>query len=117
MSLDARQRCVFEAKLAEQAERHDGASTSDAIDGAIDGATDERRIDRVEARAGARGASRIDASRGRRDRRVREGAGAMTRRVEATDGSTRRGARRGRRTSEGDAGAVRARGRRRAHDG
>jgi hypothetical protein len=42
---------VFEAKLAEQAERHDGASTSDAIDGAIDGATDERRIDRVEARA------------------------------------------------------------------
>ena len=47
MSLDARQRCVFEAKLAEQAERHDGASTSDAIDGAIDGATDERRIDRV----------------------------------------------------------------------
>jgi hypothetical protein len=63
MSLDARQRCVFEAKLAEQAERHDGASTSDAIDGAIDGATDERRIDRVEARAGARGASRIDASR------------------------------------------------------
>ena len=94
MSLDARQRCVFEAKLAEQAERHDGASTSDAIDGAIDGATDERRIDRVEARAGA-----------------------MTRRDEATDGSTRRGARRGRRTSEGDAGAVRARGRRRAHDG
>ena len=71
MSLDARQRCVFEAKLAEQAERHDGASTSDATDGAIDGATDERRIDRVEARAGARGASRIDASRARRDRRER----------------------------------------------
>jgi hypothetical protein len=108
MSLDARQRCVFEAKLAEQAERHDGASTSDAIDGAIDGATDERRIDRVEARAGARGASRTTRA---------NGAGAMTRRDEATDGSTRRGARRGRRTSEGDAGAVRARGRRRAHDG
>ena len=58
MSLDARQRCVFEAKLAEQAERHDGASTSDAIDGAIDGATDERRIDRVEARAARRGSTR-----------------------------------------------------------
>jgi hypothetical protein len=28
MSLDARQRCVFEAKLAEQAERYDGATTT-----------------------------------------------------------------------------------------
>jgi hypothetical protein len=107
MSLDARQRCVFEAKLAEQAERHDGASTSDAIDGAIDGRTDERRIDRVADRRVARATRSTRAN----------GAGAMTRRVEATDGSTRRGARRGRRTSEGDAGAVRARGRRRAHDG
>jgi hypothetical protein len=67
MSLDARQRCVFEAKLAEQAERHDGASTSDAIDGAIDGATDERRIDRVEARAGARDAIDANERRGRDD--------------------------------------------------
>ena len=55
---------MFEAKLAEQAERHDGASTSDAIDGAIDGATDERRIDRVEARA-------EDARRDRRERTAR----------------------------------------------
>jgi hypothetical protein len=55
---------VFEAKLAEQAERHDGASTSDAIDGAIDGATDERRIDRVEARRGStrRARDAIDAN-------------------------------------------------------
>ena len=81
MSLDARQRCVFEAKLAEQAERHDGASTSDAIDGAIDGATDERRIDRVEARAGAR-ESVADRRVARATRSTRtNGAGAMTRRV------------------------------------
>ena len=69
MSLAARQRCVFEAKLAEQAERHDGASTSAPLDGAIDGAAAERRVDRVAARARAAAASRADAPRGPRPRR------------------------------------------------
>ena len=75
MSLDARQRCVFEAKLAEQAERHDGASTSDAIDGAIDGRTDERRIDRVEAR----------------ERSARKRRGSTRRARDAIDANERRG--------------------------
>lgn len=82
MSLDARQRCVFEAKLAEQAERHDGASTSDAIDGAIDGATDERRIDRVEAR-------RARAARRGSTRRARDAIDACERR--GRDDASRRG--------------------------